>query len=155
MRHVPTHDRYPSPQTPSPGWLQPTNWRTAVTDRRIALALKILQKEHDRIGRAADLAKRLNLSESRFRHLFVKQTGISPDRFLRQVRLERARTLLETSFLTIKEIVHSIGYTDASHFTRDYSARYHFPPGRYRALFFGPRSHNGQEIAGSVKSNVA
>ncbi|MGH9906870.1 MAG: helix-turn-helix domain-containing protein, partial [Pyrinomonadaceae bacterium] len=42
--------------------------------------------------------------------------------------------LLETSFLSVKEITHSVGLNDESHFVRDFKAVYGFPPTRYRNL---------------------
>lgn len=49
--------------------------------------------------------------------------------------MERAKHLLETSFLSVKEITHNVGLKDESHFVRDFKAVYGVPPTRYRMLF--------------------
>lgn len=46
--------------------------------------------------------------------------------------MERARYLLETSFLSVKEITHTVGLNDESHFVRDFKKAYGTPPARYR-----------------------
>jgi AraC-like DNA-binding protein len=46
--------------------------------------------------------------------------------------MERARYLLETSFLSVKEIAYSVGLSDESHFVRDFKKAYGAPPTRYR-----------------------
>ena len=58
--------------------------------------------------------------------------GISPERFLTQVRLEKAKQLLETEFLTVKEVMNHVGMSEASFFARSFRAAYGITPGRYR-----------------------
>src|SRR5437762_14326553 len=70
------------------------------------------------------LASKLNLSLSRFRHLFTQFAGVSPSSELKQMRLARARYLLEHSLLTVKEVAAAVGINDVSHFVRDYKAAY-------------------------------
>jgi transcriptional regulator GlxA family with amidase domain len=112
-------------------------WPGTITDYRIALAVRLVQEQYERSDLGiSELARHLHLSGSRFRHLFLQQTGIPPSRFLKQVRLRKAKVLLETSFFAVKEVMHMVGYTDASHFTKDYRAAYHLPPRRYRHQFF-------------------
>jgi AraC family transcriptional activator of pyochelin receptor len=49
--------------------------------------------------------------------------------------LNRARLLLEENRLSITEISHQLGYSDASHFVREFSRQYGTTPGRFaRAL---------------------
>jgi len=58
--------------------------------------------------------------------------GTSPERFLTQVRLEKAKQLLETEFLTVKEVMNQVGMSDASYFTRTFKAAYGVTPAKYR-----------------------
>ena len=44
--------------------------------------------------------------------------------------MEKARYLLETSLLSVKEITHSVGLNDESHFVRDFKKAYGVPPTR-------------------------
>jgi AraC family transcriptional regulator len=64
------------------------------------------------------LARAVNLTSFHFCHLFKAETGNSPARYLKALRLERARELLETTFLSTKEIRSLVGLNDESHFAR-------------------------------------
>ncbi|HEX9919470.1 MAG TPA: helix-turn-helix domain-containing protein, partial [Pyrinomonadaceae bacterium] len=70
-----------------------------------------------------------------FCHLFKAETGSSPARYLKALRLERARELLETTFLSVKEIRALVGFNDDSHFARDFRATYGLTPQQYRERY--------------------
>ena len=86
---------------------------------------------HRRI-RLAELAGAANLSSSRFSHAFKTQTGISPGEYLRRLRMEKARHLLATSVLRIKEIMAMAGYNSKSHFVRHFRRYFGLSPSGYR-----------------------
>jgi AraC family transcriptional regulator of arabinose operon len=75
-----------------------------------------------------ELAKSLNLSTSRLRHLFKDETGISPVQYLKAQRMKKARELLETTFLNLKEVMHTVGVKDKSHFIRDFKKTFGLSP---------------------------
>src|SRR5579872_2986763 len=81
----------------------------------------------------ATLAERVNLSRSRFTALFVAQTGTAPMRYLQRARLRRARLLVDRTFLTVKEIMGAVGYSDPSHFTRDFRREHGVAPSMLRS----------------------
>lgn len=64
-------------------------WVTAEMDRRMAEPISM-----------SDLAAAINLSASRFRHLFRAETGMSPARYLRMLpRAQRSGSIR-------KEVIH-------------------------------------------------
>jgi transcriptional regulator GlxA family with amidase domain len=79
-----------------------------------------------------DLARLVNLSPSRFRVLFIAQTGFPPVRYLQRLRLRRARLLLEGTLLSVKEVMALVGYNDASHFSRDFRRQHGASPTEFR-----------------------
>ena len=83
----------------------------------------------------AELAQSVNLSVWRLSHIFKSDVGMPPIRFLRQLRMERAKSLLESSFLSVKEIAFQVGLNDESHFVRDFKSTYGFSPALYRSHF--------------------
>jgi len=105
------------------------------TDPRIRLALELFNET--RTVRVGQIASSLNLSESRFRHLFKQELGISPTQYLKIVRLGQARELLTSSFLTIKEVAVRVGFNDISHFVRDYKNLFGQTPSEARRLSRG------------------
>jgi hypothetical protein len=69
-----------------------------------------------------------------------------PIRYLRLLRMERAKNLLESSFLSVKEIAFQVGLNDESHFVRDFKSTYGFSPALYRSHFknkSATEDHNG------------
>jgi AraC family transcriptional regulator of arabinose operon len=97
-------------------------------DRRITWAVEYMQRHLGKPIAVGDLARRVNLSTSRFRHLFTAQTGLSPAQFLRVLRLRRARLLIERTSLSVKEVMTLVGYNDPSHFSKDFSTAYGVSP---------------------------
>jgi transcriptional regulator GlxA family with amidase domain len=99
---------------------------------------KIQQMMRENLHRELSLgkfARSVNLSVWRFCHVFRSEVGMSPIQYLRFLRMERAKHLLESSFLSIKEIGHLVGLKDESHFVRDFKKAYGLSPKCYRTLF--------------------
>jgi AraC family transcriptional regulator, arabinose operon regulatory protein len=90
--------------------------------------------EHD-TSRAWDthtLAALVNLSASRFRHLFKHETGTSPRQYLRELRFRKAEVMLATTFTSVKEIAEAIGFGPLTHFMKDFKERHGMTPREYR-----------------------
>ena len=100
----------------------------------------------------AAMAHLVNLSASRLEHLFKRETSMSPQQFFKFARLRHAKLLLQTSFLTIKEIMVHSGFNDASHFVRDFKRVYGKTPTQYRSSYLSASqttdSRDGQNTAG-------
>jgi transcriptional regulator GlxA family with amidase domain len=84
-----------------------------------------------------ELARFVNLSESRFRALFTSRLGITPARYMKALRLRQADVLVRESFMTIKEVMAATGFNDESHFLRDYKDCYGCCPSVRRGKRFG------------------
>jgi transcriptional regulator GlxA family with amidase domain len=80
-----------------------------------------------------DLAARIQVSPSRLRRLFKHETGVCLGEWLTEQRLQRAEYLLANSYLSVKEITHSVGYEHASSFIRAFERRFTQAPSSYRA----------------------
>jgi AraC-like DNA-binding protein len=48
--------------------------------------------------------------------------------------MQRASTLLENTFMSVKEISHEVGFRDVSHFVRDFKKLFGTSPTSYRRL---------------------
>lgn len=101
----------------------------------------------------AEFAQSVNLSVWRLCHIFKSDVGMPPIRYLRLLRMERAKDLLESSFLSVKEIAYQVGLNDESHFVRDFKTTYGLSPASYRSHFKGNSSENGSNDSGENHSN--
>lgn len=83
----------------------------------------------------AAVARALRAS-NRWVHRLFQMRGIQYGQYVRERRLELARTALEDptkGHLPVKEIAASCGFQDASHFSRCFQQRFGCPPNQYRA----------------------
>lgn len=93
----------------------------------------------------AELAQSVNLSVWRLSHIFKSDVGMPPIRYLRLLRMEKAKHLLESSFLSVKEIAYQVGLNDESHFVRDFKSTYGSSPAIYRSQFMSGFAEHGMK----------
>ncbi|HEX9001301.1 MAG TPA: AraC family transcriptional regulator [Blastocatellia bacterium] len=106
--------------------------KLAQTNRRIETVIEFLQANVHLDLPLDFIAKEAGLSSPRLRGLFKESTGISLGHYLKLLRLETARRLLEDGFPTIQEVMDRVGIHDLSHFNRDFKAVYEVTPAKYR-----------------------
>ena len=70
------------------------------------------------------LAGRMFLSPAHFARLWKREVGVAPAAYLRRLKLERARFLLEHSTQSVTHIARAVGYESAAHFSRSFRACY-------------------------------
>src|SRR5687767_13774205 len=101
-------------------------------DHRIERVIELLDCGLREVVTFDELAQTVKLSVSRFQHIFKAETGMSPAHYLRILRMERAKVLLETSFLPVNHIIHYLGVRDRSQFQREFKTRYGMTPAQCR-----------------------
>ncbi len=89
------------------------------------------------------MAERVWLSSRTFLRRFKAATGQTPTVYLRNLRVEKARGLLERTLIPISEIAWTVGYRDASAFARAFRASTGLTAGAYRTRF-GVAAREGQ-----------
>lgn len=104
-------------------------------DQRVQIVRSAIEKDCRRAWTITSLAKLVNLSPSRLRHLFKSETGITPNQFIKEMRLSEAEKLLRTTFLRVKEIMNRVGFLDESHFGHEFKKTYGVSPSKYRGAF--------------------
>jgi transcriptional regulator GlxA family with amidase domain len=104
-------------------------------DQRVEKILQVMRDDLRGELSLPGLAQSVNLSVWRLSHIFRAEVGMPPIQYLKVLRIEKAKHLLETSFLSVKEITHIVGLKDESHFVRDFKKTYGVSPTPYRVLF--------------------
>lgn len=79
-----------------------------------------------------ETARRLGTSYSNFRRIFREHTGASPHQYRLSLKLNRARSLLQNSDLSIKEIALLSGFEDEQYFCRFFKKVVGKTPTSYR-----------------------
>jgi len=85
----------------------------------------------------AALATAAGLERRTLLRRFASATGMTPIEYCRNVRIARARELLEGGETSQKEIADSLGYKDVASFTRAFRKAVGWAPGAYRKRFGG------------------
>ena len=101
-------------------------------DRRIELIVSTIKTDAAVAWDTPALAALVNLSPSRFRHLFKQETGTSPAQYLKDYRMRKAEKMLRTTFFSVKQILKQVGLTSNAHFVRDFRDLYGLAPTAYR-----------------------
>ena len=105
----------------------------ASMDPRIRHLEILMRRDLHRPFRLGDFAASMQISVSHLSHLFSTQTGVSPKRYLKSIRLRRAGELLEGSSLSVKEVAARVGL-DVSRFIKEFRETYGVTPAQHRRL---------------------
>ena len=101
--------------------------------------MAVLEEHPEHPWTAIELARLVMVSPSSLQRLFRAQVGRSPLEWLRQLRGERAATLLAQSDLPIAEIGRRVGWEDPNYMSRRFRMIYGVQPSAYRERFQAAR----------------
>lgn len=79
-----------------------------------------------------EIADYVNLSRSYLYKMFIKNLGISPQKYLINLRMYKATLLLKSTKLPIGEVASSVGYSDSLLFSKTFSKHFSMSPLNYR-----------------------
>jgi AraC-like DNA-binding protein len=110
-----------------------TSLKHECSDRRVRAGIDYLAA-HDlkRKFRIDQLSRHLNLSTTRVHHLFHEAFGLSPGQIFKLRRMQEAKELLASTFMSVKEVMAAVGLNDLSHFVRDFKRTFGKSPSALR-----------------------
>ncbi|MFC5453102.1 AraC family transcriptional regulator [Paenibacillus aestuarii] len=79
------------------------------------------------------MAKSVHLHPNYFIKYFKKHFGMPPAKYMHRKRIDKAKFLLTTTAMSMKEIAEQTGYEDTNHFTKSFRKDTGFPPTEYRS----------------------
>ena len=80
------------------------------------------------------VAEEMGVSYSNFRKLFKEHTGLSPATYQQDLRLQRAKELLSTTSLSIKEIAYRLNFDSPDYFSAKFKSKTGRKPSDLRNL---------------------
>jgi transcriptional regulator GlxA family with amidase domain len=81
------------------------------------------------------MAQQAGLEERTFLGRFKSATGMKPTEYAQQLRMEKARELLQFTKRPVDQIAWTVGYEDAAAFRRLFRRLIGLSPGDYRRRF--------------------
>ncbi len=109
--------------------------RIALAPWQVRKAKEILATSVNRRTFIADVAAQCFLSRSHFSRAFKKTTGMSPQDWALNYRVERAKDLLLCSALSISQVSQECGFADQSHFCRVFNKYERTSPSKWRQCY--------------------
>ncbi|MBQ7657641.1 MAG: helix-turn-helix domain-containing protein, partial [Butyrivibrio sp.] len=98
----------------------------------IRTAKKYIEDHFDKDISLDDVSRVVNISPYYFSKVFKEASGLNFIEYLTNIRIEKAKNLLENSNLSIKEICVSCGYTDPNYFSRSFKKNVGVTPTEYK-----------------------
>jgi AraC-type DNA-binding domain-containing proteins len=80
------------------------------------------------------LANVIHFHPNYFMKFFKKHLGDSPMRYIKKIRIEKAKLLLKTTKMSIHEISDEIGFHDVYHFSKEFRNYTGFSPSNFRNI---------------------
>lgn len=102
---------------------------------QLATLLDRVRAEPARAWSIATMAEQAIMSRRTFARRFQEATGMTPGAWLTAQRVEVARTLLETSRLSIEQVAAASGLGSAANLRQHFAAQIGIPPALYRKQF--------------------
>ena len=74
------------------------------------------------------LSTHLCISRASLYNKLLEYTGVSPVEFIRNVKLEKAKALLEKSDMTVTEVAYETGFANPNYFAKVFKTKYNMTP---------------------------
>lgn len=101
-------------------------------NRQVNQAIRWLTLQYAQPVSIDRLAQSLGYHRTHLSKIFKKHTGMSPMHFLLEIRMERAKLLLQKP-LTVEEVASSVGFADPLYFSRQFKKWHGCSPTEFRA----------------------
>lgn len=102
-------------------------------EQSLVLKAKFLMREAiEESTNIEDIVKELPVSYSKFRKMFKQVTGESPNQYYLNLRLKKAKHLLDSTHLPVNEVAYQTGFESVFYFSRLFKKKHGVSPKAYR-----------------------
>ena len=100
-------------------------------DDYVAYAVRFIQTNYQR-ARISDVAEYIGINRTYLTEIFKDHMLMSPQEYLLQVRMDRAKELLRQSSIAINLVAREVGYEDQLSFSKIFKKRFGISPTEFR-----------------------
>ena len=112
--------------------MQQDDYKNVEFPKHIKTLKLILESEYSDVHTLESLEERIGINKYRLCHDFSKVMNISPIQYLNKIRIEKSKTLLEDTTLTIHEIGEAVGIENPTHYINLFKKNCGMTPLQYR-----------------------
>ncbi|MBD3897244.1 AraC family transcriptional regulator [Halomonas sp. ML-15] len=119
------------------GWVEcgcgdASGWIEALRDPRLGRVIAALHREPGRHWTVAELAAEMGCSRSVFAERFLAVTGMTPHRYVTELRMRLAAQWIGRERQPIETVAYRLGYGSTAAFSRAFKRIHGYPPGALR-----------------------
>ena len=108
------------------------NYKDEVGKSKIKASVEYIHKSYKKSDLSIrEVAERSFMSEVYFRKLFKEEFGISPQKYIIDLRIQNAAGLISTGYYSLKEVAYMSGYTDYKYFSVEFKKNMGVSPSEY------------------------
>lgn len=93
-------------------------------------AILYMEQNVDKPFSSTELANLMHMSTSNLSHSFKNATGLSPVKYMHNLKMTQAKKLLTT--MTVTEVAYELGYDTPSYFIHVFKTHFGFTPKKYQ-----------------------
>lgn len=106
-------------------------------DQRIVAVISVMRSRIGQNLTLQELASSVYISPGHLSHLFKDEVGMPPAHYLKSLKMNEAKRLLQCPSTSVKQVVLKLGIKDKSHFERDFKKTFGLTPAQYRLAAIG------------------
>ena len=100
--------------------------------QKLVPAIDYIAENYTKKIKNEDLAALTGFSTDYFRKIFAQVYGISPIEYIHNLRIKKAKELLESDYVSITDIAISLGYENIYDFSRSFKKATGISPSKYK-----------------------
>lgn len=108
-------------------------YRTGISHPKLLAVIAHMEAYIESPVPLSELGRSAGLSNRQLERLFRENLNKTPSRYYLELRLRRARLLIQQSSMTILQVAVATGFTSSSHFARCYRSYFGMPPRNERS----------------------
>ncbi|KXX71191.1 AraC family transcriptional regulator [Flammeovirga sp. SJP92] len=102
---------------------------------RIIKTIEFINEHYFRVIDNAELAENINMATNSFTRFFKQNIHLSPQEYIKNVRIGKACHLMENAELSFDFIAQKVGFSDRYHFSKVFKTVKGIPPAQYKKQF--------------------